>query len=141
MLVSLGAGAAASPVHGVGGHVQASTHQSAHYLAFRTSAVSMRTCKIGNRLWPYGAIGKMPWMYSAIEQMPWMYSTVYKMPWMYSTVYKMPWMYSTVYKMPWMYSSTYKMPWMYAPPARHAPRTRVCLMIFPLDRSAPSQRS
>ena len=64
MLVSLGAGAAASPGHGIGGYVYASAHQPAHSLALRANADSIESCKID----------KMPWMYAAIDKMPWMYA-------------------------------------------------------------------
>jgi hypothetical protein len=74
MLVSLGAGAAASPGHGIGGYVHASAHQPAHSLVLRANADSIKSCKIDNRIWWYAAISKMPWMYATIDKMPWMYA-------------------------------------------------------------------
>jgi hypothetical protein len=74
MLVSLGAGAAASPGHGIDNHVRASAHQPVHSLAHRARAGSARPCRIDSRLWVYAAIEKMPWMYAGINKMPWMYA-------------------------------------------------------------------
>jgi hypothetical protein len=74
MLVSLSAGAAASPGHGIGDYVHASAHQPAHSLALRVNADSIKSCKIDNRIRWYAAIEQMPWMYAAINKMPWMYA-------------------------------------------------------------------
>ena len=118
MLISLGAGAAASPGHGINGHVHASAHQPAHGLALRANADAISFCKTDSRRRSHVAIEQMPWMYAAIAKMPWMYAAIAKMPWMYAATDKMPWMYAPSR--------------MDAPQARHASMARVCPMAFPL---------
>ena len=108
MLISLGAGAAASPGHGINGHVHASAHQPAHGLALRANADAISFCKTDSRRRSHVAIEQMPWMYAAIAKMPWMYAATDKMPWMYAPSR------------------------MDAPQARHASMARVCPMAFPL---------
>jgi hypothetical protein len=127
MLITLGAGLAASPGHSVAGQIRVSAHQPAQSLAIRATADSMSSCQIDNRLWLY-----------AIEQMPWMYAPIGKMPWMYAGIGKMPWMYAAVRKMPWMYAGVRKMPWMYAPLAGHTSPARGCVLTFPLTGSLRS---